>query len=157
MRMFPYANMIAPKSLAIRVRSTMLTVPSEFRSARVLVVPKFLAIPTRSMMLTTPSRFRSGLLETMQLVEGELVFVSQLTASIVGKTGTARTDMVSLTPANGSVKLKVLLKMVCPEVSLTTVTVIEPEMVLAVESTVTVPNTVTVRLSKLKVLLKLVV
>jgi len=136
----------------------MLTVPSELRSAPGLDVPKFSATAVRSLMSIMPSWSMSGVFETLKLVDVvEPPATLVLTPSIVGKVGISITKEAPLFALNDMLIGIVLVNIVWPDVSLTTVIVIEPETVWAVVSTVIVPETVTVRLSKVKDLLNVVV
>ena len=136
----------------------MLTVPSEVRSAAEFDVPKLAAIDVRSTMLITPSWLMSGVFETPKLVDVvEPLVTLLLIARVVGKVGTSRTKRAPLFALNDRSMGMVRENMVWPDVSLTTVIVIDPESVWAVVSTVIVPETVTVRLSNVKDLLNVVV
>ncbi len=100
----------------------------------------------------------SGVFEIPKLVDVvEPPATLLLIASIVGKVGTSRTKEAPLFVLNDMLIGIVFVNIVWPDVSLTTVTVIEPIMVWAVVSTVIVPETVTVRLSKVNDLLNVVV
>src|SRR5712692_570324 len=109
-------------------------------------------------MLITPSWFTSGVFETLKVVDAvEPPATLLLIASIVGKVGTSRTKRAPLFALNDMLIGIVLVKIVLPDVLLTTVIVIEPETVCAVVSTVIVPEMVTVRLLNVKDLLNVVV
>ncbi len=93
---------------------------------------------------------------TMQ-VAGLPTLTVQLAASINGTAGMLSTNFRLLMVPNERLMVKVFEKIVAPEVLLTAVRVKVALKVLAVVSTVTVPDTVTVTPSKLIVLLNDVV
>lgn len=120
------------------------------------VEPKAKASMDASMMSTVPSWFRSGVLVTMQLA-GLPTLTVQLAASINGTAGMLSTNFRLLLIAKERLKVKVLEKIVAPVVLLTSVRVTVALKVLAVVSTVIVPDTFTVTPSKLIVWLNDVV
>lgn len=107
-------------------------------------------------MSTIPSWLRSGVLETTQL-EAEPVVTLHETASVKGTRGMPRTKLKLLLVPKARLMLKVLLNMVCPVVVLVAVRERVPVSVLAVVSTVIVPDTVIFTLPKVAVWLKVVV
>jgi len=110
-----------------------------------------------STRFTLPWPATSGFLETMHEVLLVDVSVLQVAARMEFMVGIIKTKFAVGMDAKLKFIGNVFWNIVWPAVSLTTLRLIVPVMVLAVVSTVIEPLTVTVRLSKVTVLLKVVV
>jgi hypothetical protein len=120
----------------------MSTLPSPFRSAAELKLlnpaadPKAAPSAETSPMSTLPSWFKSGFFVRMQLVE----LVAVLTLQLVASVRNARTMLAELLLEKLTLIGMVIENKLCP-VELTIAIVIKPVKVLAVVSTVSVPET----------------